>query len=118
MTVVAATNRPDMLDPALVRAGRLEVRLELTMPDEAARREIFAIHVRGKPLADDVDLHRLAAETAGSSGADIEAICRRATMMAIREVLDPGRGSPEPGTLLVTASHFQSALDDAGRPES
>ncbi len=118
VTVVAATNRPDMLDPALVRAGRLEVRLELTMPDEAARREIFAIHTRGKPLADDVDLQWLAAETDGSSGADIEATCRRATMMAIREVLDPEGGSPEPGTLLVTARHFRSALDDVGRTGS
>jgi transitional endoplasmic reticulum ATPase len=118
VTVVAATNRPDMLDPALVRAGRLEVRLELTMPDEAARREIFAIHTRGKPLADDIDLQRFAAATEGASGADIEAICRRATMMAIREVLDPGRDFPEAGTLLVTASHFQSAVDDVVRPGS
>lgn len=115
VTVVAATNRPDMLDPALLRAGRLEVRLELPLPDEAARREIFAIHTRDKPLADEVDLHRLAAESDGLSGAQIEAICRRATMLAIRELLDPAPGSPKVGTLLVTARHFQGALDEVGR---
>ena len=117
VTVVAATNRPDMLDPALVRAGRLEVMLELTLPDLAARREIFGIHVRGKPLAADVDLDLLAAQSDGASGAEIESICRRATMMAIREVLGPDTApAPKAGELLVTAKHFQTALSDVGLP--
>ena len=117
VTVVAATNRPDMLDPALLRAGRLEVRLELALPDEAARREIFAIHTRGKPLADDVDLDRLAADSDGLSGADIEAICRRATGLAIRAVLDPLAGV-HAGPVNVTAAQLRSMLDEANQPES
>ena len=117
VTIVAATNRPDMLDPALLRAGRLEVRLDLALPDEAARREIFAIHTRGKPLADDVDLDRLAADSDGLSGADIEAICRRATGLAIRAVLDPLAGvHGEP--LIVTAAQLRSMLDEANQRES
>ena len=88
VTVVAATNRSDMLDPALLRAGRLEIKLELALPDEAARREIFAIHTRGKPLAGDVDPDHLAVLSDGLSGAEIEAVCRRAALLAIRELLD------------------------------
>ena len=117
MTVVAATNRPDMLDPALLRPGRLEVRLELSLPDEAARREIFAIHTRGKPLAADVDLDGLAADSDGLSGADIEAICRRATGMAIRAVLDPSDGAAA-GALTVTAADLRAMLAEANQPGS
>ncbi len=116
VTVVAATNRPDMLDPALVRAGRLEVIVELGLPDEAARRAIFAIHVRGKPLAADVDLGHLAARTEGVSGAEIEATCRRATMMAIREVFGPSGDAGEERELLVTARHFEAALGEVRIP--
>ena len=115
VTVVAATNRPDMLDPALVRAGRLEVRLELALPDEAARREIFAIHTRGKPLAEDVDLDRMAVQTDGLSGAQIEAICRGATVMAIRDVLDVEPDARRSKAVCVTAEQFQHAIDDVRR---
>lgn len=89
--VLAATNRLDMVDPALLRPGRFDLRLELPTPDAKARLEIFNIHTRGKPLAADVDLKALADTTDGLVGADIEAICRRASMLAIREFLGKHR---------------------------
>jgi len=89
--VLAATNRLDIVDPALLRAGRFDLRLELPTPDAKARLEIFNIHTRGKPLAADVDLKALADATDGLVGADIEAICRRASMLAIREFLGKHR---------------------------
>jgi transitional endoplasmic reticulum ATPase len=76
-----------MLDPALLRPGRFDLLIQLPLPDEAGRLEIFRIHTRGKPLASDVDLACLAQETEGCAGAEIEAICRKATMLAIREYL-------------------------------
>jgi len=87
VVVLGATNRLDMLDPALLRPGRFDLLLPLPLPDEAGRLEIFRIHTRGKPLAGDVDLACLAQETEGCAGAEIEAICRKATMLAIREYL-------------------------------
>ncbi len=118
VTVLAATNRPDIIDPALLRAGRFDVQLELAMPDEKARREIFAIHTHGKPLASDVDLDRLAAATEGLAGSDIEAICRRASMQAIREFVGgdaPDAASPEVASLRVAATHFEQAMRETGR---
>jgi transitional endoplasmic reticulum ATPase len=87
VVVLGATNRLDMLDPALLRPGRFDLLIQLPLPDEAGRLEIFRIHTRGKPLASDVDLACLAQETEGCAGAEIEAICRKATMLAIREYL-------------------------------
>lgn len=89
--VLAATNRIDIIDPALLRAGRFDLQLELPIPDAKARLEIFNIHTRGKPLDADVDLKALANSTDGLVGADIEAICRRASMVAIREFLSKYR---------------------------
>ncbi len=86
--VLAATNRMDIVDPALLRAGRFDLQMELPIPDAKACLEIFNIHTRGKPLAADVDIKTLADTTDGLVGADIEAICRRASMLAIREFLD------------------------------
>jgi SpoVK/Ycf46/Vps4 family AAA+-type ATPase len=87
VVVLGATNRLDMLDPALLRPGRFDLLIQLPLPDEAGRLEIFRIHMRGKPLADGVDLPRLARDTEGFAGAEIEAVCRKATMLAIREYL-------------------------------
>jgi len=85
--VLAATNRPDMLDPALLRTGRFDVKFELPLPDREAREAIFGVHTRGKPIAKDVDLKALAVLSDGQSGAEIEGICRRAAVGAIREYL-------------------------------
>ncbi|MBI4297230.1 MAG: CDC48 family AAA ATPase [Chloroflexi bacterium] len=111
VVVLAATNRPDILDPALLRAGRLELRVELPLPDEKARLEILRIHTRGKPLARDVNLGDLASATEGWVGADIEALCRRAALLAIREAVERQEaGEGEADSLEVAARHFKEAL--------
>mgnify|MGYP000209184888 CR=1 FL=1 len=84
VVVIGATNRPDILDPAVLRPGRFDRLIYVPPPDEKARLEIFKIHTRGMPLAEDVDLERLAKITQGYSGADIEAVCREAAMNALR----------------------------------
>uniref|UniRef100_A0A7C3UE99 AAA family ATPase n=4 Tax=Geoglobus ahangari TaxID=113653 RepID=A0A7C3UE99_9EURY len=83
--VIGATNRPDILDPALLRPGRFDRLVYVRPPDKESRYAIFKIHTREMPLADDVDLEELAAITGGYVGADIEAICREAVMLALRE---------------------------------
>ncbi|MCL4459058.1 MAG: CDC48 family AAA ATPase [Chloroflexi bacterium] len=113
VVVLAATNRPDIIDPALLRAGRFDLRLELPLPDDKARLEIFRIHTRGKPLASDVNLGALASATEGLVGSDIEAICRRASMLAIRGFIDGLGPKPEAAdlaTFRITAEHFMEAL--------
>ncbi|MFB6205545.1 MAG: CDC48 family AAA ATPase, partial [Haloglomus sp.] len=80
VVVVATTNRPDLIDSALLRPGRLDRHVHVPVPDEEARRAIFAVHTQHKPLADDVDLDALARRTEGYVGADIEAVCREASM--------------------------------------
>lgn len=87
--VVAATNRPELVDPALLRPGRFDLVVELGYPNEEERRAIFAIHTKGRPLAPDITMEELASLTEGRSGADIEAICRRAALLALREWIAP-----------------------------
>jgi cell division protease FtsH len=82
--VVAATNRPDILDPALLRPGRFDRRVVLDRPDMNGRKAILEVHVRGKPLAQDVDLMELARQTPGFSGADIENLVNEAAILAAR----------------------------------
>ena len=84
VVVLAATNRPDLLDTALLRSGRFEVRIELPVPDDDTRAQIFDVHCRNKPLGADVALNKLAEITNGFTGSDIESTCRRASMEAIR----------------------------------
>jgi len=79
---MAATNRPDMLDPALVRPGRFDRRVVLDLPDIEGRKAIIAIHARNKPLAKDVDMDRLARRTVGFSGADLENMLNEAAIRA------------------------------------
>ena len=87
--VLAATNRADLIDPALLRPGRFDLIVELEYPDEEGRRAIFAVHTREKPLAPEITMEELARLTPGRSGADIEAICRRASLLALREWISP-----------------------------
>jgi cell division protease FtsH len=82
--VMAATNRPDMLDPALIRPGRFDRRVVLDLPDIEGRKAIIAIHARNKPLAKDVDLEKLARRTVGFSGADLENMLNEAAIRAAR----------------------------------
>jgi len=112
--VLAATNRMDLIDPALLRAGRFDQLLYVPPPDEKARLEIFKIHTRKNPLAKDVSLQKLVAETEGCMGSDIEAICREATMLAIRKFINTHTEGKEakgkPSQLKVAMSDFQQAI--------
>ena len=108
IVVLAATNRLDIIDPALLRAGRFDFLLELPIPDEETRLEIFKVHTRGKPLAPDVDLKTLAGATEGLVGADIESVCRKASMSAIREFIE--RQCEDYSEFVVSEGHFKEAL--------
>jgi transitional endoplasmic reticulum ATPase len=101
VVVLASTNRPDMLDPALLRPGRFDRLIYVPPPDYEARLEIFKVHTRNMPLAEDVDLQQLARMTEGYSGSDIEAVCREAGMLALRENINAER---------VEMRHFVEAL--------
>jgi len=83
--VLAATNRPDMLDPALLRPGRFDRMILVSVPDEKSRLEIFNINTKDMPIATDVDLTKLAKETKLYTGADIENVCREAGLLALRD---------------------------------
>ncbi|KAA0003167.1 MAG: CDC48 family AAA ATPase, partial [Thermoplasmata archaeon] len=112
VTVIAATNRPDIIDPALLRPGRFDRHIYVTLPDKEARKEIFRIHTKKKPLAKDVDLDKLAEKTEGYTGSDIATLCNEAVMSAIREYINKG-GSIEKEKLKrvkVKAKHFEDAL--------
>ncbi len=87
--VLGATNRSELIDPALMRPGRFDMVVELRYPNEEERMAIFSIHTRGRPLADDVSLKELARLTEGRSGADIESVCHRASLLALREWIAP-----------------------------
>jgi len=104
--VLAATNRKDLIDSAVLRPGRFDFILELPLPDEKTREEIFKVHTRGKPLADDIDLQSLARETEDMAGSDIAVICQEASMVAIREFIKSGR---EHNRLEISRNHFDFA---------
>jgi len=103
VVVIGATNRPDILDPSLLRPGRFDELILIAVPDIKAREEIFRIHTKDMPLAKDVDLEELAEITDGYVGADIEAICREAAMSALREDIDAS---------IVNMGHFRKALKE------
>ncbi|MDY6910546.1 MAG: CDC48 family AAA ATPase [Thermodesulfobacteriota bacterium] len=110
IVVLAATNRLDMIDPALLRAGRFDFHLEIPAPDREARIEILRIHTRKTPLSGDVDLAWLADASADLVGADLEAVCRKASMKAIREFIESGKN--DYSDLKVSNSHFREALGE------
>ncbi len=112
--VIAATNRPDIVDPALLRPGRIDKILYVPEPDLEARKQIFKIHTRGKPLAEDVKFDELATATEGYTGADIEAVCREAAILAIREHLqkygNPEKAKEKVKEVKIKMEHFKQAL--------
>ena len=117
VVVVATTNRPDLIDSALLRPGRLDRHVHVPVPDEDARRAIFGVHSEHKPLADDVDLDELASRTEGYVGADVEAVCREASMAASREFINSvsrEEVAESVGNVRVTMAHFEQALDEVG----
>jgi transitional endoplasmic reticulum ATPase len=111
VVVLAATNRLDLVDPALLRSGRFDLLLELPIPDEKTRLKIFEIHTKDKPLDKDVDLKGLSKETEGMVGSDIEFICRRASMLAIREYINQNSElKTQNSKLTISMRHFEEAL--------
>ncbi|WP_231182698.1 CDC48 family AAA ATPase [Haladaptatus sp. DYF46] len=115
VVVIATSNRPDLIDAALLRPGRLDRHVHVTVPDEEARHAIFEVHTRHKPLADDVDLEALAEQTEGYVGADIEAVCREAAMAASREFIDSVSVediADSVGNVRITAEHFEDAIGE------
>jgi transitional endoplasmic reticulum ATPase len=108
IVVLAATNRVDIIDQALLRAGRFDFHLEVPLPDRTARLEILKVHTRDKPLAGDVDLGGLADALEGLVGADLESICRKSAMRAIREFIESGK--TDCSDLQISNRHFQEAL--------
>ncbi|MBR6214266.1 MAG: CDC48 family AAA ATPase [Candidatus Methanomethylophilaceae archaeon] len=116
VVVIAATNRPDIMDPALLRPGRFDKSIYIGPPDEASRKSIFGIHTSSKPLADDVSLDELAKRTEGCTGADISAICNEAVMNAVRGIVKPGKipTDEEIKECKVSMADFEKALDKYG----
>jgi len=112
VVVVAATNRPDIIDPALLRPGRFDRMIEIGMPDQEARLEILKIHTAKRPLAEDIDLVAISKKTDGYSGADLASVCNEAVMLAIREYVLAGRPQEEEeiAKYRIESKHFEEAL--------
>ena len=102
VAIIAATNRPDILDAGLMRPGRFDRHIEVAKPDEEARISIFNVHTKNMPLSKDVDIEKLAKSTEGYVGADIEAVCREAAMLALRDNLEANE---------ITNDYFKQAID-------
>jgi transitional endoplasmic reticulum ATPase len=107
--ILAATNRADLIDAALLRPGRFDYQIEVPLPDAAARLAIFSVHLRGKPLASGVRPEDLVEETEGLSGAEIAEVCREAAMAALREVDFDG------DRVLITSTHLRASLGGVRR---
>ncbi|KAL0091284.1 transitional endoplasmic reticulum ATPase [Phycomyces blakesleeanus] len=138
--VIGATNRPDQIDPALLRPGRLDQLIYIPLPDETSRRSILDAQLRKSPIAPDVDLQVIAKHTHGFSGADLGEICQRAAKLAIREDIekdikrekerqarieaaggnDTGMEEEEEddGLAMITRAHFEEAMRFARRSVS
>lgn len=130
--IIGATNRPDIIDPALLRPGRLDQLIYIPLPDEASRKQIFKAALRKSPVAPDVDLDLMARVTQGFSGADITEICQRACKYAIRESIEKDlersrRVAENPDVMdedtsdmvpAITRAHFEEAMKFARRSVS
>jgi transitional endoplasmic reticulum ATPase len=136
--VLAATNRPDRLDPAVLRPGRFDEVVEIPPPDALGRREILEVHLRGKPLAPKMKLEELVARTEGFSGAQIASLCNLAALKAVRRAVaasaalpagsveksaapdaaDSGRRKPSPAAqvkVLISQGDLEAALTELAR---
>ena len=102
--VIGATNRLEMLDPAVLRPGRFDMLVEVGLPDERGRRAVFDVHLRGKPIAPDADIDALGAATDGFSGADIAEVCRDAAWSALRDA------GFEVERLVISRRHLEAAV--------
>jgi transitional endoplasmic reticulum ATPase len=111
--VLGATNRSDLLDPAILRPGRFDEVVEIPLPDEGERSEIFAIHLRNKPLGAGISFKNLASRSDGFSGADISSACNRAARRAVRRAVQAGdKASGEQSRVTLEASDLEGALQE------
>jgi len=116
VVVIAASNRPDMIDKAILRPGRLDRKVKVPVPDLEARKEIFRIHLEGTPL-EEVDIEELAENTEGFTGSDIESVTREASMLAMRDYMK--KNSPEDleknmEDLKLTQEYLEKAIEKVG----
>lgn len=115
VVVIATTNRPDLIDSALLRPGRLDHHIHVPVQDTEARKSVLEVHTNDTPLANDVDLDEIARRTEGYVGADIEALCREAKMEATRQLvenLDPNEEEYDKTTKEISMSDFEHAIDE------
>ena len=114
VVVVAATNRPDIIDKALLRPGRVDRMIYIPPPEKKTRKKIFEIHLKDKPVAKDVDMNILSEKTENYVGADIEAICKEAVMLSIREIVRKGMNKDDLKKALkgkkIEKRHFEDAI--------
>ncbi|HEU5119893.1 MAG TPA: CDC48 family AAA ATPase [Candidatus Nitrosocosmicus sp.] len=114
VVVIAATNRPDIIDPALLRPGRFDRILYVSPPDRDSRLQILKIHTKKKPLSDDVNIENLADKTEGYTGADIASLSSAAVMLALREHItkypDSKEAEKQTGDLKISMKHFEEAM--------
>ena len=112
--VLGATNRADMLDPAVLRTGRFDEHFEILTPDQQDREEILAVHLRNKPLQKEMDVKGLASKTEGFSGADIAGVCNQAALKAVRRAVQKIKDDPDkPVKVQLTEKDIQEAIDEA-----
>ena len=113
--LLAATNRPDMLDPAMLRSGRFGRHIEIPMPDKETRVEIFKIHLKNKPLDNDVDIGKMAGDLENYTGADIQGICEEATLLTIRKALTDSsintQNAESVKSVKISKSEFEDAIN-------
>ena len=108
--LLAATNRPERVEPALLRSGRFDYIVRFAKPDAADRAAIIRLCCRQVPLAPDVDIDELAGRTDGLTGADIESLCKKATLLAIADFTHGARGAP----FVVSRARFRSRAGERG----
>merc|ERR1712129_147131 len=117
--VIGATNRPDILDPAVIRPGRLDQLIYIPLPDLVSRVSIFKAALRKAPLGPEIDLEVLARSTHGFSGADITEICQTATKLAVREAILFTEEFPDKQhDMIITKQHFNIAMSKARKSVS
>ncbi|MDP2845567.1 MAG: AAA family ATPase, partial [Candidatus Methanoperedens sp.] len=110
VTVLGATNRLDMIDPALLRPGRFDLLIEVPLPDEHELMEIFKVHSRQKPLGKGINYNILIKQMPGFTGADVASICREAAMIAIQEYID-NKGELEKPDFKIHQRHFEEVIN-------
>jgi transitional endoplasmic reticulum ATPase len=114
--MLGATNRPDMLDPAILRPGRFDEIVEIPLPDEQSRREIFEVHLRNKPLAPGISIASLAAASEEFSGAEIQGVCTKAALRAVRRAVASRISKPEKAVeVLIGPDDLEAELEEARR---